>query len=330
MSSLLRYFDMLCLIPKEPQSISTPEILEQLKNTGYQLDLRTVQRDLTKLSSSHLFPIGSTEGTKPLRWFWFNNSSRVQFPMMSTDEALSFKLVEMFLEPLLPPAIKSQISTYFQIADGTLKSSPLATWVDKVRIIPSSLSLLPAEIVPSVLTVIYEALFKNRRCNATYQAFGSTVKSYEVNPLGLVFRNNLIYLVATIGDYPNIKQLALHRFKRAELSERESFVPVGFMLDDYISQGEFDYPIGSTAENIVLKLKIPLFIKQLLSETPLCTEQRISELDGEFFLLEAIVKDTEQLHWWIRSFGTGIEVLEPIELRAEFALEAKTLAKMYR
>jgi predicted DNA-binding transcriptional regulator YafY len=70
MDSLLRYFDMLCLIPKEPRTISTPELLTKLQDTGYRVDLRTVQRDLSMLSSSHLFPISSTEGTKPLRWFW--------------------------------------------------------------------------------------------------------------------------------------------------------------------------------------------------------------------------------------------------------------------
>jgi len=43
-----------------------------------------------------------------------------------------------------------------------------------------------------------------------------------------------------------------------------------------------------------------------------------------------MVKDTEQLRWWIRSFSTNVEVLEPLELRAEFALEARTLDEMYR
>ena len=242
MDTLLRYFDMLCLIPREPNSISTLELLEKLENTGYQIDLRTVQRDLIKLSSSRQFPICSSEGTRPLRWFWRNNSDRLQFPMMSADEALTFKLVEMFLEPLLP-AVKSHITEYFQIADKTLKTSSLASWVDKVRIISSNLALLPAEIPHPIITVIYDALFKNRRFNATYQAIDKPLKNYEVNPLGLVFRHNLIYLVATINDYLDIKQLALHRFKNAELNERDVFVPNGFNLDDYIAQGEFDYPV---------------------------------------------------------------------------------------
>lgn len=57
MDTLLRYLEMLRLIPKEPKSISTTELFEKLQNNGYDVELRTVQRDLNKLSSSHLFSI---------------------------------------------------------------------------------------------------------------------------------------------------------------------------------------------------------------------------------------------------------------------------------
>ena len=330
MDSLLRYFDMLCLIPKEPRTISTPELLTKLQETGYRVDLRTVQRDLSMLSSSHLFPISSTEGTKPLRWFWPEGLVRVQLPMMTSDEALTFKLVETFLESLLPPTIRSHMAEYFQLADTTLKASPLSCWIDKVRIVPNGLALLPPEIDSAVLPIIYKALLKNRRFEATYQGRERDAKTYQVNPLGLVFRNNVIYLVATIGDYSDIKQFALHRFKHAELSQREVSIPAGFTLDNYIAQGEFDYPVTGSHQDIKLKIKISSFTQKHLMETPLSKDQHIVELDDDQYQLEANVKDTEQLRWWIRSFSTNIEVLEPLELRAEFTREAKALTKMYR
>ena len=330
MDSLLRYFDMLCLIPKAPNSISTPEILKKLQNMCYAVDLRTVQRDLVKLSASPLFPIANTENTKPLRWFWIDNSSPMQLPMMSTDEALTFKLAEMFLEPLLPPSVRSRLTGYFDLADKRLKESKFEHWVEKVGVVPKNLPLLPAEIEPSVLAVVYEALLKNRRFKATYQAIYKQPKTYEINPLGLVFRHNSIYLVATIFDYTDVKQLALHRFKDAELSDRIVSVPKNFVLNDYIAQGNFDYPVDNHLQEITLKLKVADFLKQILLETPLCTNQRISQIDDEHYLLEACVINTEQLHWWIRSFGTGIEVLEPLELREFFAFEAKALNEMYQ
>lgn len=332
MDSLLRYFDMLSMIPRQPKDISTPELLSKLQNAGYEVDLRTVQRDLVKLSDSHLFPISSTENSKPLRWFWPSHIKQVQLPTMTSNEALTFKMVETFLEPLLPPSIKSQLAAYFQTAENVLNTSPLASWIDKVRIIPSSLSLLPAEIDATALAVIYEALLKNRKIQATYHAVEQDAKTYRVNPLGLVFRNNVIYLVATIGDYQDIRQFALHRFIAAELTESEISIPEGFSLDSYIQQGEFDYPTNDTHLTIPIKFKIAAFMKQLLQETPISLDQQISEMESENeqYLLAATVSNTEQLRWWIRSFSTNIEVLEPQELRAEVAAEAKALDKMYR
>ncbi len=331
MDTILRYFEMLLFIPKDPGRISTPDLLKKLQDKGYKIDIRTVQRDLNKLSASgSLFPFTSSEDTKPLSWYWPKDAPRLQLPLMTADEALTFKLVETFLESLLPPSIKLHMADYFQLADNTLKASPLACWIDKVRIIPNGLSLLPAEINSVVLPVIYEALLKNCRFDATYQGRNSTEKTYEMNPLGLVFRNNVVYLVATIGAYPDIKQFALHRFKHAKMGQKEITVPVGFTLDDYIAQGEFDYPIITSHQDITLKLKITRFMNTHLFETPLSKNQHITELENDMYLLVANVKDTDQLRWWIRSFSTHIEVLEPLGLRAQFTQEAQALSEMYR
>lgn len=326
MNSLLRYFDMLCLIPKAPNSIS---LLQQLQDTGYDVDLRTVQRDLIKLSASPLFPIANTENTKPLRWFWIESSSPMQLPMMSTDEALTFKLAEMFLEPLLPPSARSRLSGYFDFAHKRLKESKFEDWVDKVGIIPNSLTFIPAEIEPSVLMVVYEALLQKKRFKATYHPLHGLEKVYEISPLGLVFRYNAIYLVATLFNYDDIKQLVLHRLHNAKIIERDVTVPNGFVLKQYIEQGNFHYPVDNNLSSITLKLKVGRVIKQLLQESPLCRNQHITELDEKNYLIEAVVNNTDQLHWWLHSFGSRVEVLEPLELRQQFALEARRLQNIY-
>jgi hypothetical protein len=37
-----------------------------------------------------------------------------------------------------------------------------------------------------------------------------------------------------------------------------------------------------------------------------------------------------KLRWWIRSMGSAVEILAPVELRHEFAAEFKKLAARYR
>ena len=328
MNSLSRYFDMLSLIPKAPNSITTPEIWHQLQRMGYKVELRTVQRDLDKISL--VLPITSTENNKPIRWFWADNVKHTQFPLMSTDEALTFKLAEMFLEPLLPPSVRSRLSGYFEQADRRLQESEFSHWAEKVGVIHNNLSLSQAKIESSVLAVVYEALLKNKRVKATYQSLHHPEKVYEISPLGLVFRDNVIYLVATFFEHTDIKQLALHRFKNAELLNQVVTVPEGFVLKKYIAQGHFSYPVNNMLGEIALKLKVGLFLKQILLETPLSSTQHIEKIDQEHYLVKAVVNNTEQLHWWLRSFGTLVEVLEPADLRAKFAAEISKLSKMYQ
>lgn len=328
MDTILRYFEMLGNIPKEPNQISTPDLLAKLQDKGYKVDIRTVQRDLNKLSASGIFPFSSSEDTKPLCWFWPKETPRMQLPLMTADEAMSFKLVGQFLNPLLPLSVKSHLTDYFILADKILKASPLANWVDKVRIISNNQTLLPAEINSTVLAVVYESLLKNLRFTATYCPRKDEIKTYEVNPLGLMFKGSAVYLLATLWDYADIKQLALHRFSEAVLLDKDVFVPSGFSLDTYIAEGGFDYPT-IPEHTILLIIKISREIKKYLSETQLSVDQKITQLDASTYLLQATVKDTLQLRWWLRSFAADVEILEPLSLRNEFTDTVRLLNQIY-
>jgi predicted DNA-binding transcriptional regulator YafY len=113
------------------------------------------------------------------------------------------------------------------------------------------------------------------------------------------------------------------------LLDKEVTVPNGFSLDAYIAEGEFDYPT-IPEHTIQLTLKINKGIKKYLSETPLSTDQQVTQLDASAYQLHATVKDTLQLRWWLRSFAADVEVLEPLALREEFAETAKALSQIYQ
>ncbi|RCV85767.1 WYL domain-containing protein, partial [Vreelandella rituensis] len=44
--TLFRYLTMLQLIPRSPGRIATPVLLEKLRERGFQVDSRSLQRDL--------------------------------------------------------------------------------------------------------------------------------------------------------------------------------------------------------------------------------------------------------------------------------------------
>jgi hypothetical protein len=93
MESLLHYTDMLSMIPKEPDSISTPELLIKLQNAGYFVDLQSIERDLGNLLKSHLFHFSYIEGTEPLRWYWPSNPKVIMSPRKPSYEGLACKVL---------------------------------------------------------------------------------------------------------------------------------------------------------------------------------------------------------------------------------------------
>ena len=120
---------------------------------------------------------------------------------------------------------------------------------------------------------------------------------------------------------------SLHRFDGAETLDKPAVIPDGFSLSDYIEQGEFSFPLISN-KYIQLVIKVESYLMRHLSECRLSTDQTIIVID-DGYQVTANVLDSEQLRWWIRSFGSSVEVLEPKHLREEISKEINKLKKMY-
>ena len=179
------------------------------------------------------------------------------------------------------------------------------------------------------MATVYEAVLKGKRFSMRYRPRGgSEVKEYpDINPLGLVFVDNLIYLIASAKEYGNPLQYLLHRMVSVALLERDVTVPDNFTLQGYIESGEFSYQLGR--ETIHLKALFAREAAAYLLETPPPGMLSLSDYDADNVLLEAKTADSRQLRWWLRGFGDDVEVLEPAALREEFAEMAKKLAGIY-
>jgi predicted DNA-binding transcriptional regulator YafY len=325
MNTLLRFFEILSLIPKEPDKISTPDLFKKLIAANYDISYRTLQRDLEKISSSQIFPLTSTEGTNPIEWFWPKHLPSIQFPLMSVDEALVFKLVEDYLNPLLPLTMSEQLLHYFALADATLKASPMAEWANKVRIIPNSLALLPAEIDDDVLQVVYSALLKNQKISICHKNSNEPHNQDLISPLGLVFKGNEIYLVAYMDDMTS--HMPLHQIESAELLEDKAINCSGFDFDDYIREGSFEHQKSNKAK-LRLIIRVDDQLNEKLSITPLSFDQSIlSSANG--FIVEATVQDNLQIRQWLHSQSDSVEIIAPNTLRDEFKQKAERLHKIY-
>lgn len=322
--TLFRYLTMLQLIPRSPGRISTPVLLEKLRERGFQVDMRSLQRDLRDRLALH-FPLICDDSSKPYRWF-FDRDFHCNLPALDVPSALTLVLGEEYLKGLLPPVVVGQLAPQFrdarQLLDG-LEANGLSQWAKRVRAIPNGKTLIPAPLDEDTWQVVSEALLSHRAVDVTYRSRSADErKQLTLHPQGMVSRHSVTYLLATVNDYDDIRQFALHRIEQVSLSKAKWRDAEGFCIDDYIASGAFGYLLSK--EPVLLRARIQPHVAWLLSETPLSDEQSLTQLaDTDWQLLEARVPDDQQTLWWLKALGASVEVLEPLAWREEILADAK-------
>jgi len=157
---------------------------------------------------------------------------------------------------------------------------------------------------------VYEALLADRQLKAAYQRrYDKTAAEYVLNPLAIVQRGPVIYLVATRADsMEKIRLFALHRFVSAEVLKTAAVSPEDFHVDDYLESGAMGFGQG---EPVRLRALFEAKAGEHLYECRLSEDQVITEQEDGRLLVEATVRNTAQLVWWLRGFGSAVEVVEP-------------------
>ena len=312
--TLLRHWEMLRMLPRWPRKVSTTKLHQQLKEKGYVVSLRCVQRDLDKLSTP--FQIYSDEN-RPRGWCWAKDAIQIDVPAMEPNTALTLRILADYAQRFLPHSTLDYLKPHMDKAEQVLdKLSHLsvARWPDKLRVIHLGPQIDPPSVQSEVLETVYIALLEEYRFSGKYRSRSKQeYKTLLVNPLGLVFKDRICYLVATLQDYNDVRHLALHRFESAKLESVRSMVPEGFTLDGHIEQGAFGYPFDKTPVRVSMRMSS--HVARSVAETPISSDQHLEEISPGIFHFSGTILDSSELRWWILSNGDGIEVLEPESLR---------------
>lgn len=307
--TLSRLLTLVQLIPQFPGRISTTAIFDKLTERGHRINARTVQRDLERLTQA--FPIICHDQEKPYRWSLNSNLSLKQ---LDAPSALALHLAETQVRKLLPQSVADQVNPLFAAAhqhlDG-LQHNGLADWAKIVRVLPNGKALQPAAIVENIWEQVTEALLNKQQLQVTYLSRSKEErKLLRLNPMGLVSRYTVTYLVAGVDGYSDPRQFALHRILVAERLEIPAQQPPDFNLDDYIATGVF--ALQQSIENVELIADIHPQQAWLLNETPLSPQQKITPLpDSDWFRLQAAVPLDQETLWWIFGLNERIRVHAP-------------------
>ena len=319
--TLFRLWHLLRCLPHYPYKKSVKEIAAVLRDEGFLVTERTIQRDLQQLSTP--FQLYCDERAKPFGWCWSKEAHRFDLPGMMLNEALAWGVLEQHLKLMLPSPAVEYLNSYFTTARQRLRQAPESmhghSWMDKIRILPPNQPLIPPPIDPQVHRVISEALFCEKRLEIRYRKKHQIeAECYQVHPLALILRGNVLYLYARLFDYPNARSLAMHRIEKVLLLDEPAVYPDDFDLNECVNRGVWGFGGEQQCE-----LAIRFYDRkgEHLYETPLTNNQQI-QVDDEaagILTVRATVPDTPQLRWWILGFGDCAEVLAPASLRHELS-----------
>src|SRR5699024_2779288 len=129
--TLFRHLAMLQLIPRKPHFKATTTIKALLEKRGFSVEMRTIQRDLERMSS--LFTLVYYRERNHFRWR-FLADIKSNLPELDPATAFTMVLAEQHVKGLLPQVAADQLSVQFQVARqflDSLASNGFAKWKNK-------------------------------------------------------------------------------------------------------------------------------------------------------------------------------------------------------
>lgn len=311
--SVMRRLAILNMLPQGGVGMSTSDIEENLKRDGFDVSTRTVQRDLSDLSDS--FPLIDDNVGRAKHWSFMKGSPKILIPNMDLDTALTLKLTQQHLLPLIPQRVRSFLEPYFPEADKVLQDHPsrFTNWIDTTRAISLGLPQEAPPIDSGVFAVLSQAIVDQSKCEVSYRAnHRDKAKTYRISPLAMVIRGPVTYLLAIYEGFADVRQMAMHRFSSARELFDQADQPERFNLDDYIRQGHFGILYDPTPQP--LQLTVSKAMARILQEAPLSTDQKITPQD-EGARVSVTLPESWDLYRWLLSHSSDVRVESPQHIR---------------
>jgi len=181
------------------------------------------------------------------------------------------------------------------------------------------------EMVPA-LPMLQEAIWQEQKLHIIYER-GETLVERLIDPLGLVAKGSVWYLVAAVED--QVRNYRVSRIREARLSDQSSRRPLDFDLAAYWVQATADF-----------KENLPRYAATVRVDPSILSYMR---LVGRYTRIERVFPPDED--GWVRlsmqfqeergaceyvvSFGSQIEVVEPAALREKVIQVAESILTFY-
>jgi len=147
----------------------------------------------------------------------------------------------------------------------------------------------------------------------------------KVDPYRIWFFNGSFYLIGFCHVRREVRVFALDRIKMLHQTKENFEIPEDFIFEDFMgcSFGVFQGP------PINVKVRFTLDVAGYIKEKIWHKSQKIETLDDGSIIFEAEVAGSDEIKFWIMSWGSKAEVIQPISLREEIQSELDAMLEKY-
>lgn len=303
--------------------MTAPELAAELE-----VSVRTVYRDVESLSAAGV-PVYADRG--PAGGYRLVDGYRTRLTGLTSDEAVS-----LFLAGLPGPA--SELGMGPVLAGAQLKL--LAALPDELRERAAAMRELfhldapgwfrDPEPIP-YLSEIGDAVWARRRLRVRYRSWRRGEQWTTLEPLGVVLKAGLWYLVARAGD--KIRTYKIARVGAVEPLEEEFARPEGFDLAKFWQDWTERFERDTYTAEAVIRIS-PQGRARAVHLTAPAVRRAIEETAGApdaegWFRATVPIESIRHAVVDLLKLGADLEVLEPAELREAVIDRITALSRLY-
>lgn len=167
-----------------------------------------------------------------------------------------------------------------------------------------------------------------RIVNVTYQSLKATEPvTYDIYPYGMVYHRGSLYVIAYAPDHDQMRHYKVDRMVDAVAGNLPFNRDESFDLTTYM-QNSFGVFKGDGDVEVVVRFNAQ--VARYVEESQFHESQKLKKQKDGSVIARFRLSTTEEIKWWILSFGSSATVLEPAELRKELADELEEMLRRYR
>jgi predicted DNA-binding transcriptional regulator YafY len=178
-----------------------------------------------------------------------------------------------------------------------------------------------------LLPVLQQAVWQERKLRFIYERSGCDPVERLADPLGLVAKGSVWYLVAVVdGD---IRSYRVSRVLDAELIDESSVRPRGFDLAEYWEQSAVNFKAQLPRYQATMRAHPDVYPRMSFAGR-FARIERSEQPDSDGWITVAMRFDVEEMAIeYALSFGSKMEVIEPDSLREKVIDAAKGVIAFY-